>query len=199
MDRSLDQFATEIPKWFCKYKKSDYYPDYCYLMCCLPKKAARFGYLDLEDLCEIAIWGGNQHGVKQNLIRHNKPWDVQERTSVAIRYFHNPQRAIGAVLDLEHWGLTYASKTLMFMNPSSYVALDDSMRKSLGELLSPNSFGTRALEIQGYLKFLEVCRELQCKLVAPRTGHQNHWRLADIQQATFQFVQEGGCIKKCLA
>ena len=194
MEISLDEFALDLPEWYEKYTQSSYFSGYCYLLGCLPLKAARFGHLDLEDLCAIADWGGNQRGIKQRLRKHNTQWEVQAKTSEAIRYFYKPKWAIGAVLDLEHWGLTYASKTLLFMDPSNYAALDGWIRTGLKQLLPPIREADRASMIRGYLAFLEICRKLQDGVRITGPGPQGEWRVADIQQAVFQFAQKGGIV-----
>jgi hypothetical protein len=155
----------------------------------LPAKSARQGYLDLEDLCDIARWGGNQHGVIQRLCTRNSQSDVQAKTGEAFRYLGTPERAIGAVLDLKHWGLTYASKTLMFMAPSSYVALDRYRMQPALQGVLPRIWEYRSSMVRGYLDFLEICRTLK---VTARPGPNGEWLLADIQSAVFQFASEGG-------
>ena len=194
MEICLEEFAKAIPGWYENYKLSKYWHGYCELLDNLPAKAARYGHLGLEDLYAIAVWGGSQHGIKQRLKSHNTDWEVRAKTAEAIRYFEQPKWAIGAVLDLEHWGLTYASKTLLFMNPKSYVALDRWIRTGLEHVLPTIRDADRASTIRGYLAFLDICRELQANIQKIGPGPQGEWRLGDIQQAVFQFAQSGGVI-----
>lgn len=192
MEIRLEDFATVIPGWYEKYKLSDYWSGYFELLDYLPAKAARLGHLDLEDLCAIAVWGGNQNGIKQRLCKHNTESEVQAKTADAIRYFGNPALALGSVLDLKHWGLTYGSKTLLFMNPDHHVALDRWIRRGLNKVLPPIRDGDRPSMLRGYVTFLDVCRQIQRDVKETGPGPLGDWRLADIQQAVFQFSQEHG-------
>ncbi len=193
MKLSLDEFARVLPFWYEKYKKSPYFEGYRNLLEHLPQKVALCGYLDIEDLCAIADWGGNQHGIKQRLLRHNSASDVQAKTGEAFRYLDKPKWAIGAVLDLQQWGLTYGSKTLMFMNPEEYGALDEwRMRPCLSKVLSRIRNGDRASMVRGYVAFLDICRELQSVMEEPSPESKSAWRISDIQSAIFQFASDEG-------
>ena len=123
MDICLSEFAKWVPHWYEKYKEdkephrcnglsdspSDetrhrfcgYYPGYCDLMSRLHLKANHLSHLELEDLCEIADWGGNVPDVKGRLIQNNHYSDIVDKTSDAVRYFTKPKFAFGAVSDLE--------------------------------------------------------------------------------------------------
>jgi hypothetical protein len=140
----------------------------------------------MKDLCDIADWGGNQHGVKQSLQKDNTPSDVREITGKALHNLANPAKAIDAILELNHWGLTYGSKTLMFMNPREHVALDSRIRASLRQVLPPIHDG-RASQVRGYVAFLAICRTLKSSVKEPGPGPKGEWLLADIQSAVFQF------------
>jgi len=190
MKVSLNEFAQVLPDWYKKYTHSKYFQGYRELLDRLPAKASRQGYLDLEDLCDIARWGGNTHGVMKQLCDHNSQSDVQAKTGEAFRYLERPEWAIGAILDLNYWGLTYGSKTLLFMAPSKYVALDGyRIRPALKEVLPPIRDGDRRSMVRGYLEFLRICRTLKD---ATGPGPHGEWLLADIQSAVFQFASEGG-------
>ncbi len=206
MYMTLDQFGPEVPKWYEKYQnKCGYYPGYCCLLERLPKKAKRLGHLELEDLQDIADWGGNQHNVRKNLTEGNKPSDVRKRTGEAILCFDDPRRAILAVTRLHGWNLTYGSKTLMFMNPWKYVALDSHIREGLQPYFSNIGIGQYSAPGIAYPAFLAICRDLQCKVNTPvpdpGPAYPNYppnpngpWLLADIQQAIFEFARDGNCI-----
>ena len=189
---TLDRFAAVVPGWYTEYMDSKYYQGYLKLLEDLPKKVESLGYLEIEDLCRIADWGGNQHGVKQNLCRHNTPSLVQAKTKEAIGHYKDPGRAIEAVMDLQKWGLTYGSKTLMFMIPSDYAILDGHIRRALAQFLPSIRDGDRVSMVRGYTVFLEICAGLQREVRGPVPGTQAEWRTADIQQAVFQFAQSGG-------
>ena len=195
VEKSLKEFALVLPEWYDRFKtENKYYAGYIELLACLPLKAERCGHLDIEDLFAIADWGGNQHGVKQRLGSSNTPQKVREKTSEAISYFHKPARAIGAIMDLDQWGLSYGSKTLMFMNPSSYAILDSWIRKSLEQVLPPIYDGNQNSMTTGYVAFLDICSTLQRDAIDPFPEPQHQWRLADIAQALFQFAQSDGVI-----
>ena len=92
------------------------------------------------------------------------------------------------------WGQTYASKTLMFMLPDRYVALDDRMRKRLRPFI-------RASPVAAYLTFLRLCRFLQRQVTDAPPDHSRYpnfpkgpppgrWLLAEIEQSIFQCTRE---------
>jgi len=197
MTVSSDDFARVLPTWYERYKLSHYFDGYRDLLVSLPLKAARCGCLDIEDLCLIADWGGNQHGVKQQLVRNNSPSYAQAKTGEAFRFIQNPARALEAVLGLKNWGLTYGSKTLMFMKPSEYGALDGArMRPALNQVLPPIRDGDRNSMVRGYVEFLNFCRRLRSTIEELSPRQLDKWLLADIQSAVFQFTFEGGVILK---
>ena len=200
----LSRFALAVPEYYNQFKDtSKYYEGYCNLMNLFPEKAKQYGYLDMGDLCDIAIWGGNDYGVMQNLCGKNSPDQVKAATRTAYRHIGNGDagQALRAVLDLYGWGLTYGSKTLMFMNPDEYVALDSHIRNALNnfEEIRKFRYENENSAVRGYLKFLEICRYLQSQVKAdpPFPGPGGRWRLADIQQAIFQFSKEHGTFRDC--
>lgn len=179
--------------WEAYVRRSKYYEGYRNLMAELPDKAARLGYLERDDLYRIAVWGGNQHGIGQTMLKRNTQWEVQAKTADALGYIDKPNWALGCMLDLEQWGLTYASKTLMFMAPDKYVALDSRIRESFKQVLPPIRDGNRASLIRGYEEFLRVCGGLQDRL-REISGGQMQWRLADVESAVFEFASARGRI-----
>ena len=192
--KKLEEFGSVLPNWYDRSTQNEYYRGWVELLDYLPLKAERCGYFDIDDLSTIADWGGNQHGVKQRLQSNNTPEQVRKQTSQAIHHIDNPNRAIGAVIDLNQWGLSYGSKTLTFMNPAKYAILDSWIRKSLEQVLPPIYDGNRNSMIIGYEAYLNVCSDLQrdvCVLF-PKTKDQ--WRLADIGQALFEFARSGGVL-----
>ena len=80
------------------------------------------------------------------------------------------------------------------MNPSEYVALDQRIRTGLKQVLPAIRDADRTSMVRGYLEFLNICRELQENVKETGPGPQGEWRLADIQQAVFQFSIERGVI-----
>ena len=212
MDVCLSKFAEMVPEWYERYKNDQnggYYLGYCSLMNRLPQKAKSLP-LDKQDLLEILEWGRDQR--TKGGFQTNQPAYVQKQTGEAFSH-SSPENAYLAVRRLANWGLTYASKTLMFMAPDTYVALDRKhMRRGLRQLIGRISDGRGKYElnsqVRGYLKFLGVCRNLQDELKTPPPVHsQNYpnfpkdpsgrWLLAEIQQAVFQFTKEGNSIVPC--
>lgn len=189
-----DRLGQGLDYWHQRYELSRWYRGYQALLAELPSKAKQFGFLELDDLLAIAKWGGNQHGVSARLMAKNSESDVRDKTAEAIRYFHKPKFAIGALLDLDGWGLTYASKTLMFMNPDQYGALDSNMRRGLKAVIGRMWDGDRGSLIRGYLRFLDWCEMLRNATPRPGPGPGGTWRMADAQSAVFQFCDEGGSV-----
>lgn len=189
------ELAVALPDYHGRYGASRWFPGYSRLLFEIPKGVATSGSLEIENLLAIASWGGNQHGVAERLKSSNSPDEVRDKTAEAIRYFHKPKWAIGALLDLEGWGLTYASKTLMFMNPSEYGALDSNMRRGLEPIIGTMRDGDRRSLMRGYVRFLDWCRGLREAAPAPGPGPGGVWRIADVQSAVFQFCDDGGTVK----
>ncbi len=184
---SLDEFARDIPYWYGEYTRSKYFKGDQQLRARIQLKVKQNGCLESEDLAAIAVWGGNQHGIKQRLEEHNTEDDVRAITGKAFRNLGKPEKAIAVILELNHWGLTYGSKTLMFMNPQEYVALDQRIRASLKQVLPSIRDGDRASMVRGYVKFLGICQNLKSAVKEPRPVLKGEWLLADVQAAVFQF------------
>ena len=185
--KSLDEFALVVPEWYERYKEcSDYYCGYVELLERLPDKVKCYGHLDMQDLCDIAIWGGNQHGRKQQLERYNTGEEVRTQTGETFLRLYNPTLALGAIRKLNQWGLSYGSKTLMFMDPYGYAILDRRIR----ECFKPPIPETR----NGYVDFLAKLEKLRPNVPGSRPETQCKWRIADIQQAMFQYAKSGGVI-----
>ncbi len=194
MKKTLKEFASVLPEWYDRSTQNEYYRGWIELLDHLPLKAERCGYFDMDDLSVIADWGRNQHGVKQRLQSNNTPEQVRKQTSKAIDYIDNPSRAIGAIIDLKQWGLSYGSKTLTFMSPTKYAILDSWIRKSLEQVLPSIRDGDRNSMIRGYEEYLDVCSALQRDVSLPFSKTQSQWRIADIGQALFEFARNDGVL-----
>ena len=133
----LNHFAELVPKHYTKYQNGDHYEGYCELMNCLPGKARRLEGLNKKDVLDIFTWGGGQQYIGRfENNKNNTTLAVRARTREAYQHRHSPAYAYRAVTHLEGLGLTYRSKTLMFMEPESYVALDGRHRRPiLGALI----------------------------------------------------------------
>lgn len=60
------QFALHLPSYYDEYTRADMFPMWAALEARLTAKAVDPGYLDLADLADIAIWGGNQYNRAAN-------------------------------------------------------------------------------------------------------------------------------------
>jgi len=193
--RTIRQFAGQAAKQYERYTQSQYFEEYVSLEGRLSEKATSTGYLELADLADIADWGGNQRGVKQRMVRSNTDDEVRQATAESIQNLNNPEGAIRAVLGIRQWGLTYGSKVLRFVDPENYVALDQKLRAGISKTLLPTIYdGNFASMVHGYLRFLDICAEIQRQLSVPGPREGDKWFLADIEMALFQFVWDGGVL-----
>ena len=203
MEVRLAEFAKLVPAYYGKYSQDKYFSGYCALMGQLPPKARQHNCLEKEDLLDILRWGGDDWRFPN--WSEQATDTIRDRTKAAFLSIET-EDAYRAITELQDWGLTYGSKTLMFMNPARYVALDSNIRKGLEPLLLSIRDGRgqydRNSQVRGYRKFLKICRSLQeqVKDPPPRPTPEwpkdpdGRWLLADIQQAIFQFTQEDNAI-----
>jgi len=194
MEFTTEEFASVLPTWYEKFTSSSYYEGWVELLDRLPLKAQRCGHFDFKDLAVIADWGGNQHGVKQRMASSNTPQEVRVQTSKAIRHLHKPDEAIRAILVINHWGLSYGTKTLVFMDPSNHAIIDSWIRRALEQVIPPIYDGHRNSMVRGYLAYLDVCSDLQQCVTGLLPKAQDQWSLADIGQALFEFDKSGGVL-----
>jgi len=194
---TIKQFINELPQHYKQYTQSQYYEKYTYLEGKLSEKARTIGYLEQDDLSEIAEWGGNQRGIKQRMIANNTKEDVIRATKNAIQQINHPAEALRELLiGIDHWGLSYASKTLRFIYPENFSALDQKLRQRIDFAILPKIYdGHIDSMIKGYLVFLELCRDIQSdvNIPGPRSGK---WFIADIEMSLFQFVWNDGYLVK---
>lgn len=193
---TLDQFREILPEWYDASTRNEYRDGWVELLDRLPEKAARLGYFEMQDLNDIAEWGGNQHGVKQRLQSSNTPDAVRRATSLAFKHIDHPDLAMREVARLKHWGVAYGSKTLTFMCPSEYAILDSWIRKALVHVIPEIRDGNTGSVVRGYVSYLGCCRALQRKVTAPPplATTDGRWRVADIGQSLFEFARSGGVV-----
>ena len=193
---TLDQVCRALPEWYDVSTRNEYRDGWVELIERLPEKAGQLGYFDMQDLSDIAEWGGNQHGVKQRLRSNNTPDEVRRATSLAIRHLDDPALAMREVARLKHWGVAYGSKTLTFMCPSEYAILDRWIRKALVHVIPEITDGNAGSVVRGYVGYLGCCRALQRRVAAPPplATTDGRWRIADIGQALFEFARSGGVV-----
>lgn len=130
----LNHFTELVPAYHARYQSRGYCEGYCELVNCLPGTARRLEGLDKKGVLAIFAWGGGQQ--YKGKFEKNTAVAVRARTVEAYQHRHSPADAYRAVTYLEGIGLTYWSKTLRFMEPESYVALDGRhMRPILGALI----------------------------------------------------------------
>ena len=197
MSTAFTEFAKELHSWYWKYPQSDYFKGSLHIEGRLGSKARDRGHLELDDLVEIANWGGRQHGIHKRVQRENTCAEVRTRTAKAVDRLDDPAAALESLLEIREWGLTYASKTLRFMCPSNYGALDSVIREAIDPKLLPRIYdGHTSSMVNGYERFLALCIQLrtQIKERGPREG--GVWFVADIEMALFQFVSEGGMLRR---
>ena len=87
----------------------------------------------------------------------------------------------------------------MFMNPDKYAILDrtnihNALKAILPAIQDGNGPAYRKSQAALYVKFLKHCSDLQHQVKGPGPGPNGEWRIADIQQALFQYAQQGGKI-----
>lgn len=119
---------------------------------------------------------------------------VQISTKNAISHLNNPVAALDELLSgIKQRGLSYASKTLRFIDPAKYPALDDKIRKNAQSLLPKIYDGHLNSMLNGYQNFPVICQQIQNYVTAP-TPRSNKWFIADIEMGLFQFVWNGGTL-----
>ena len=195
---TLDAFCSELPKWYAKSTcNKKYWAGWNELLDRLSTKADELGYFDMRDLCAIADWGGNQHGVKQRMQSNNTPDQVKRATSLAIGHLEDPARAMRTILELKGWGVAYGSKTLTFMCPTDYGILDRWwIREALVHVIPRMRDDNVSSVVKGYVSYLDCCRALQRNVSAPPpvATTNDRWRIADIGQGLFEFARSGGAL-----
>lgn len=193
---TLDRVCRALPEWYDASTRNEYRDGWVELLERLPEKARRLGYFDMQDLSDIAEWGGNQHGVKQRLQSRNTPDEVRRATSLAIRHIDAPARSMREVARLKGWGVSYGSKTLTLMCPSQYAILDSWIRKALVHVIPEITDGNVGSVVKGYVAFLDCCRALQLRVAGPPplATTDGRWRIADIGQGLFEFARSGGVV-----
>ncbi|MDP2729958.1 MAG: hypothetical protein Q8O55_05700 [Dehalococcoidales bacterium] len=171
-DLTINGFAKELPGWYRKYAGSRYFLGYEELESNLSQKAISQGCLEMDDLAKIAEWGGNQHGVKQRMMAANTEAIIREATQQAILNLADPVKALESLYPIREWGLTYSSKTLRFIRPQDYPALDSVLKGAV---------------TKSYTELISKCRRLQelTSVRGPRAD--SSWWIADVEMALFWF------------
>ena len=189
-------FCADLPRWYDESTRNEYWAGWRELLDRLPSKADDRGYFDMGDLCDIADWGGNQHGVKQRLQSANTSDHVKRATQLAIGQLDDPARAMRAIAGVKHWGIAYGSKTLTFMRPADYGILDSWIRGALTRVIPPITDGNTGSVVKGYVRYLDFCRELQRRVSSPPpvATTNGQWRIADVGQGLFEFARSGGSL-----
>ena len=193
---TLDEFCEDLPQWYDASTRNEYWDGWRELLGRLPTKADELGYFDMRDLCDIADWGGNQHGVKQRMQSGNTPDHVKRATQLAIRRLNDPSDAMRAIAGVKHWGVAYGSKTLTFMRPSEYGILDSWIRRALVLALPPIADGSVSSVVKGYVGYVDYCRAIQRSIATPppEATTNGRWHIADIGQGLFEFARNGGVL-----
>ena len=193
---TVEEFCSDLRNWYDVSTYNEYWVGWNELLDRLPEKAETLGYFDVLDLCAIANWGGNQHGIKQRMQSTNTPDQVRRATSLAITQLDDPAGAMWAIASVNHWGVSYGSKTLTFMCPTEYAILDSWIQKALVRVIPKIRDGDAKSVVKGYVSYLDCCRALQGNVSAPPpvATTNGQWRIADIGQALFEFARSGGVL-----
>lgn len=179
------EFARHLPSLYVEYTQSKYFPLWVALEAKLTAKAVNPGHLNLADLVEIAKWGGNQYNRAGKVKRANTDSNVVQMTKEAVQSLDDPRAALRAVLAIDQWGLTYASKTLRAVCPQHYAALDRLLLEHISRVHLPATEVT-----QLYSQFLSLCDAIRQAVSAPGP-RQGKWFIADVEMGLFQYVWDG--------
>jgi hypothetical protein len=150
---------------------------------------AFYASIYISDLVNIAVWGGNQHDIASKVLAQNTGAHVQIQTRQAIGDLNkgNWANALQELKGVNSWGFTYATKTLRFICPQKYPALDRLIRSQIKVLnLKRND--------ASYRQFTKLCQQIRqrCSQPGPRSG--DAWWLADVDMALFAFSRNGNCL-----
>lgn len=185
------QFAENLLKWYGMY--GSWNPvlrqTTTFLENIISSKANKQGFLEISDLVNIAVWGGNQHDIASKVLAQNTGAHVQIQTRQAIGDLNkgNWANALQELKGVNSWGFTYATKTLRFICPQKYPALDRLIRSQIKVLnLKRND--------ASYRQFTKLCQQIRqrCSQPGPRSG--DAWWLADVDMALFAFSRNGNCL-----
>jgi hypothetical protein len=139
---------------------------------------------------EMIQWGGSQYGALQKFDEGLDRVCLRELIRETVRALPKPKSAIEWARKIPGLGLTYGSKLLRFLDPSSYGALDDRIRASLFKKRLRNSASNDC-----YVDYLEqlhsVVRQLgEAKVRCPRVPNSptvdRTWQVAKVEMALFQ-------------
>ena len=191
---TLDEFCAVLPVWYEASTRNEYWEGWRELLDRLPAKVDQLGYLEVRDLCDIADWGGNQHGVKQRMTSANFPDGVRRATRLAVSHMDDPGAAMRAIAGVKHWGIAYGSKTLTFMRPTDHAILDSWIRRALTHVIPAIADGNVSSVVKGYVAYIDWCQAAQGRVAEPPpvATAGGRWRIADIGQGLFEFARSGG-------
>jgi hypothetical protein len=97
---------------------------------------------------------------------------VRESTRQAILNLADPVKALSSLHPIKGWGMTYASKTLRFIRPQDYPALDSVLQGGI---------------TKSYTELISICRKVQELASVPGPRPDGSWGIADVEMALFQF------------
>ncbi len=146
---------------------------------------------------EMIEWGGSQNGVLQKFNDGVGKVNLYQLIQDIIGNLEESNKAITSALSLPGLGLTYASKLLRFMKPEKYGALDSRIRGALlKQNLLPRIYdGKMNNMVNGYVKFLEILKELQSQLEAQQIikpgcnlSSDGNWKPSEIEMALFHWA-----------
>ncbi len=173
---TINQFISLVPQLHAAYLKA--IPKTLALEQHIQQRALR-GFLDKDDLKEIAIWDGNAHSAWQKLRDNNPDQAVRSCTAAAIAVLSQPESALRKITKLRYWGTSFGSKTLAMLSPSTCPVLDSVVR----ECLSPSSRRSICYE-----ELATLCRKVAQQVPGPNAYRPGGaWLVRDVEMAIFQF------------
>lgn len=212
MDNELKIFPEYYKNysWDGKHKlfgyPADTYPDFLWIA----SLEKRFIWLRINSeslntasiylIREMIEWGGSQNGVLQKFTDNLGEINLYQMVQEIIHNLDEPEKAIRSALSLPGLGLTYASKLLRFMQPSSYGALDHRIRDFLFEReLIPRIYdGNTNSMVAGYVEFLNLLNDINNQLYnknidKPKCilSENGRWKPSEIEMAIFRLADKG--------
>ena len=99
MKLTPNEFATQLPRWYLKWRNANirYFPVEERLM----QKARVVGYLELPDLVAVTEVLGNPYNIRGKVQRANTNEEVKEKIKEAIQHLNNPARALQSVMGIK--------------------------------------------------------------------------------------------------
>ena len=159
-------------------------------------KNANFGdEIELEQfIAEVCKWGGYS-GIAARVIRHNGTGAIADAFRDAMDALATPTPDIEAALthaiDLQHLGVSFASKHLRFLCPQCCPVLDSIISQRI--VSDPKNGRRYPLTVPGYGEFARDCASIAAELTSDRSPHppklkRDVWYAADVEASLYAFL-----------